>query len=73
MRIFKGKSDSFDSFGSMDPSALCPACYKAFEACFKKDKPGRIDLDFSHQPKLCDSCKRKMKEQFGLSRYPDRG
>lgn len=56
----------------MDFSMLCSACREAFKACFKKDAKGRIDLDFSHQPKLCDSCRRKMEEQFHSSRHPDR-
>jgi len=72
MKIFKGMAGGFGGFGFLDPSALCPSCRDAFKACFKKDEKGRIDLDFSHQPKLCDSCRRKMEEQFGSSRYPGR-
>jgi hypothetical protein len=66
--MFKGGfSDSFDF------SILCIACQKAFRECFKKDEDGKIELDFSHGPKLCASCRKKMEEKFNSSLHPDRG
>ena len=73
MKIFKGKNGSPGGLGSPDFSVLCPACRRAFKDCFKKDAKGGIDLNFSHQPKLCGSCRRKMEDQFHSGRYPDRG
>lgn len=70
MRIFKGKA-STDS-RSLNLSILCPTCREAFKACFKKDKKGKIELDFTHNPELCDSCRKKMEQQFHLSLHPDR-
>jgi len=73
MKIFRGMAGGSGSFGSLDPSMLCPACRDVFKACFKKDEKGKVELDFSHQPKLCGSCRRKMEDQFHSGRYPDRG
>lgn len=72
MKIFKGRLGS-SNLHFPDISTLCPACRKAFEDCFKKDEKGRIDLDFSHNPKLCSSCRERMEQQFHLSLHPDRG
>lgn len=68
MKIFKGSAGS-----SFDFSILCIACQRIFQECFKKDEDGKIELDFSHQPKLCSSCRKKMEEKFYSSLHPDRG
>jgi len=58
-------------FEERDKSVLCKACYEKVKAQFQKDEDGKIIL-IGERPELCDSCKKKMQQQFNRSIYPDR-
>jgi hypothetical protein len=53
-------------------SILCRECYAKVKSQFQKDDDGKIIIG-GEMPKLCEVCKKKMKEQFNRSIHPDRG
>ena len=52
-------------------SPLCKACFEKVKNQFQKDDKGHIVLG-GERPKLCEDCKKKMKEKLNRSIYPDR-
>ncbi len=65
MKIFMGRSrDKIES-------VLCKPCLEKVKGQFKKDEKGKIVLS-GERPELCEVCKKKMKDQFSRSVYPDR-
>ena len=67
MKIFTGGGSAREKMNS----ALCKDCLEKVRAQFEKDDKGKINLG-GEIPKLCEACKKKMKEQFNSSIRPDR-
>ncbi len=68
MKIFLGRVGGIEGLKSI----LCKACFENFKKQFQKDEDGKVELDLSQNPKLCEECKQKMQKQFQSSFHPDR-